>query len=510
MPQRLFIIFVCLLPLSCIDYDLADDDAVEADDDVMVGDDDMEDDDVADDDDIDLPHDDDEDLDDDDDTAVGDDDDSVGDDDDVEPVLPNPCVGMPSALWVPLTYGSIQAAINAAAVGDLICVEPGTYFERIDFLGKDISVVGVGGPLVTIIDGMAGAPVVNFTNGESPAALLQGFTVRNGWSSYEGGGFMLNQSSPTLSQLIVEDNYADYEGGGFEMRESSPILDWVIVRDNTCAYQGGGMNLRYSSPRMSNVAFVNNTAGYEGGGLVVYYTSNPLLTNVVFAGNFTNYQGGAIDQYNSTLTLENVTLLANESTYSGGAIELWESHLMATNVSFVGNMTYYEGGAINLAASSILELINADLTGNIVTNGSSGGAIHVSTAGGGGCLASLLHCNAFGNTTPEFDGMGNPIGANGNVSFTPVHLDTSNPDPYLWDIHIGVTSTLIDSGDPALVDPDGSTSDIGAYGGTGAELWDLDWDAYPEWWLPGPFDPATSPNMDCDDRDESVYPGAGC
>ncbi len=43
-----------------------------------------------------------------------------------------------------------------------------------------------------------------------------------------------------------------------------------------------------------------------------------------------------------------------------------------------------------------------------------------------------------------------------------------------------------------------------------AVVGDLDWDAHTEWWLPGAFDPATSPNSDCDDRDEAVYPGSGC
>ena len=32
-------------------------------------------------------------------------------------------------------------------------------------------------------------------------------------------------------------------------------------------------------------------------------------------------------------------------------------------------------------------------------------------------------------------------------------------------------SNEIDAGDPNILDPDGSTSDIGAYGGPGAENW---------------------------------------
>ena len=412
MPNRLAVLLLCAFTLGCMDYDLADDDAA-ADDDVGVGDDDtLPDDDVT-------PPDDDDDADvlwDDDDTAVADDDDTVGDDDDVAPVLPTPCDNAPSALWVPATYTSIQAAINAATVGDMICVDPGTYYECIDFLGKDISVVGLGGAAATIIDGAGSAPAVTFTSGESPAALLQGFTVTHGWSSYDAGGFLLDQASPTLTQLIVEGNYADYEGGGFEMDESSPSLDRVIIRDNISGYQGGGMNLRYSSPRLSNVAFV-------------------------------------------------------------------------------GNVTDHGGGAIKISAASTLELTNAILTGNVDV---------------GGAIVSMRHCDVFGNSPPEFDGMTSPVGANGNIADAPGLLDTSNPDPWLWDVHIDSTSTLVDAGDPTLTDPDGSVSDIGAYGGLGAEQWDLDWDAFTEWWLPGAYDPATSPNSDCDDRDEAVFPGSGC
>ena len=47
-------------------------------------------------------------------------------------------------------------------------------------------------------------------------------------------------------------------------------------------------------------------------------------------------------------------------------------------------------------------------------------------------------------------------------------------------------------------------------GGPGADEWDRDGDGYFSWWLPGAYDPATSPGLDCDDADATVYPGAGC
>lgn len=93
---------------------------------------------------------------------------------------------------------------------------------------------------------------------------------------------------------------------------------------------------------------------------------------------------------------------------------------------------------------------------------------------------------------------------------SPTLLDVSDPDPWQWDLHLGATSSLVDAGTAALLDPDGTPSDVGAYGGPAAPGFDRDRDGHPEWWLPGPYDPATSPTLDRDDRDPAVHPGAGC
>ena len=46
-----------------------------------------------------------------------------------------------ATLKVPMQYSTIQSAINAAVPGDTVLVEPNTtYYENIDFIGKDITV----------------------------------------------------------------------------------------------------------------------------------------------------------------------------------------------------------------------------------------------------------------------------------------------------------------------------------------------------------------------------------
>jgi len=46
-------------------------------------------------------------------------------------------------LAVPGKYRTIQLAIDAAKDGDVIIVQPGVYYEQIDFLGKNITVQSI-------------------------------------------------------------------------------------------------------------------------------------------------------------------------------------------------------------------------------------------------------------------------------------------------------------------------------------------------------------------------------
>jgi hypothetical protein len=108
---------------------------------------------------------------------------------------------------VPAQHASIQAAIVASAHGDTVLVAAGTYLERIDFLGKAITVRSSGGATVTTIDANQTGTVVTFATGEGPASVLEGFTVQNGLGLAQiVGGIRCDGTSPTIRACTITGN----------------------------------------------------------------------------------------------------------------------------------------------------------------------------------------------------------------------------------------------------------------------------------------------------------------
>ena len=452
------------------DDDVADDDV--ADDD--VADDDAADDDVADDDDADDDVADDDASDDD----AGDDD--AGDDDTAGSNVAN----------VPADFPTIQDAIDHTSDGDVIEVEPGTYYENLDFGGRAVHILGLGGWAATILDGGQQGAVVTLINGEGADSILEGFTLTHGSGEVVldgdgiahdcGGGLFIDGASPTLVSVVVTGN-TGWDGGGIYLTGgAAPTLTNVAIEGNQAADDGGGLYANTSSPVLTNVIVNNNVAnGQDGGGVIVKESSIATLNNVIFRGNIAPDDGGGMRVKASTATLVNVTFVGNQA-YKGGGLSTKESTTTMTNVIVAMNLATGEGGGVYEHSDG---------------------------------SASYDSCNFYGNTPTDHDGscgVPDPIGSDGNVSTNPFFVDISDPDPGNWDLHVGFQSPMIDSGNAGVVDPDGSPSDRGAYGGPGAAGWDRDQDGYFEWWLPGVFDPATSPGMDCDDRDSAVFPGSGC
>lgn len=193
---------------------------------------------------------------------------------------------------VPGDYGTIQSAIEAAADGDVIIIQPGIYRENIDFCGKGI-IIRSGDPndpdivASTIIDGGNSGSVVTCAHGEGTSSVLSGVTVRNGQAKApftKGGGIFCQSSSPLIKKCTIVGNSAPF-GGGIYCLEASPEITNCIIMENLAFEKGGGIYCDwYSSPDITSCVVSRNSAS-SGGGISVSHCSSPFILNSIFWDN---------------------------------------------------------------------------------------------------------------------------------------------------------------------------------------------------------------------------------
>lgn len=198
---------------------------------------------------------------------------------------------------VPSQYSTIQAAINACAPGDFVDVSPGVYSGpgniNLDFHGVDLSCRGVGGPEVTIIDAAPPGSTrrgFSLTSGETHAAEIDGFTIRNG-HAVAGGGIYCDGASPTIRNCRIL-GCSSYFGGGIYLEASSALVQAVTIESclviglPTQGQGGGGACLKHSAARFEDCIIRGNRIEnfvLPGGG--VYAVDGGTFARCVITGN---------------------------------------------------------------------------------------------------------------------------------------------------------------------------------------------------------------------------------
>lgn len=226
---------------------------------------------------------------------------------------------------VPEDYATIQTAINNSESGDTILVQPGTYNGMVNFGGRAITVTSLYAStldesyIATTIINATNSQAVKFSSGETPEAILDGFTVTNGSGYYGAGIWIYQESSPTLRNLIVNDNHGDagdsYGGGICIMQDSTPLLENLVVSNNS-AQAGGGIWFHDNGHAVINkiTAFGNTSA--HGGALHISYSS-PVITEGLFYDNESPF-GGAVYVFNyAAPEFFNCTFANNTAEYGG-------------------------------------------------------------------------------------------------------------------------------------------------------------------------------------------------
>ncbi len=188
-------------------------------------------------------------------------------------------------------YPTIQDAINAAAEGDTIVLDSGTFTgtgnRDLDYLGKAIVVRGLSGdPALSVIDcqGSSSEPHRGFYfhSAETPASILQDLTITNADVAGDGAG-ILCESSPAITNCVFFQNHAD-RGAGIFAHGGSPVVSGCKFVENEGRSRAGGMALLASQAAITDCLFTRNW-GYMGSAVFLPDSSTVTLTGCTLTGN---------------------------------------------------------------------------------------------------------------------------------------------------------------------------------------------------------------------------------
>lgn len=304
--------------------------------------------------------------------------------------------------------------------------------------------------------------------------------------SATGSTFTANQATGAAGGALHVQTYHSSLG--------RVTLDHSTFEGNAAAVQGGAIYGQYvPALTIADSRFVANEvgAGGFGGALIHQYPLGPTtVSRTLFALNQAEYGGAAYLDGGSAGTWSNVTFVENDAGTGGAACLVDTAGQVWTNNGFLGNAAVDDAGALCLVGAGI------DFRNNMVAWTREGAAL----AGwdGEAALPQTFGHNAwYANVEGDAAGtLGNLAAAPGSLATDPALVDYSlDGDPDDDVLVLRRDSPLVDAGDPAILDPDGSVSDIGPWGGPGVEVEDADGDGWDSW-------------LDCDDADPAVHPGA--
>ncbi len=327
--------------------------------------------------------------------------------------------------------------------------------------------------------------------------LLSNLVVDNNSAGDRGGGIAIDLDHlSTTAVVVVEDTVVDANdavtAGGL-LAQDCPALEVrnVDITNNVAAANHGGAQLIDAVATLDGVTLQANTGVTVAAMQAQTYANGPVtLVDVVAVDNvLTQANGHGIllkgdETYGSVLQRVEVarTTRAAGAIWGGGLSV--EGKVDATNL-----LVYDESGpsGIFLAESASGIAATHTLT-NVTVAGCAGDGIGVGAAvaagidlvnvisafnGGYGVNEQILPV-AVGNSATWANALGgysqsNPVGANGNIDADPMFVSYSAfTSSDTWDLSLQAGSPCIDAGNPAILDADGSVSDMGYYGGPGA------------------------------------------
>ena len=282
---------------------------------------------------------------------------------------------------------------------------------------------------------VSGSATVEFTSVD----VTSNDITNKGYAAAQGAGMYVSGTDLTVDDLLVWDN-ALIESGG-----------------TNAGVTGGGLVLNGASGTWDHVMVLENDVyGRKtyAAGLYVQNAGLPTFTNLIVSGN--------------TLTGDSSTTAVG---YGSGVFANSYGYPTLINADIVANTCSVGscyGGGYTIWNNGGIDLLNTNIAHNTAD---SGGAIYAYSSSSV-FFSDIEYSNFYDNGTSAFRSVSTPVGSDGSIAADPAYTDiTGSSDSLEWDLSLGSSSTCIDAGDPSVLDSDGTTSDIGAYGGPDGNSW---------------------------------------
>ncbi len=367
--------------------------------------------------------------------------------------------GLPASadtFFVPQDFPTIQAAINAASDDDAVIIQSGTYTERLDTLGKRITINGVavnpptilgtpGGPVIRVrpAPGFAGeVRMMNLTIRDGDASLGGAIQVDAGarlrltdsrlWQNEAaaGGAIVLGVNSIAfISDCDFWQNSSRGDGGAIYALPGAEVwIEDTLFEANSAVGAGGALRMSAGEAELGpGVRFLRNTAA-QGGAVALFPGAGLVASQVIFDRNVAGGSdgGGGIFAKGAVLSTAGCSFLSNSASGPGGAMRLLTGAVAESTTDLFQSNTANSGGAVQAASSSFVSNIGQFIANQAVQNG---GAISSTIGSGASSVLRLYNARLRANSAGleggainmSYSSVGSPVNAEFLLANSVVH-----------------------------------------------------------------------------------------
>ncbi len=273
---------------------------------------------------------------------------------------------------VPQDYGTIQAAIDDTAPGDIVLLSDGIYTGQgntpVDFGGRLLTLQSENGPANCIIDGGEDQRALYLVSAEPPGTRIQGLTFTNCLVAIT----LDHGADPRIRDCLFADNYV-----GIIADESAPTIHGCTFTGHTsstcvhltqgsdasiidCDFVGndsGGISALTSNATILNCRIVDNR------GIGIYCTrGTPRIRNCLIARNGDSSTGSGIHCRECSPVISNCTIVDTRRPLHPG-IYCRRGSRPALYNSIVWGYDVFDGASVTLLEGSTLSVAYCDFEG---------------------------------------------------------------------------------------------------------------------------------------------------